>query len=240
MKKETKEMKREKVKNGITELVFILDRSGSMGGLEADTIGGFNAMLKKQREQEGKCFVSTVLFDHETLVLHDRIPIADVKPMTEKDYQVRGCTALLDAVGGSIGYIERVQGYLPEGYRAEHVIFVITTDGMENASQKYTYSQVRSEIERKKADGWEFLFLGANIDAVGEAARIGISADRSATYLADGVGQLNMNETVAKATCAMRSAPHGERIDGSWKEPIVRDTAKRGGLFSHIAGGFRR
>ncbi len=228
------------MKKGLTELVFVVDRSGSMAGLESDTIGGFNGMIEKHAKMEGEAVVSTVLFDHETIVLHDRASISEVKPMTADDYQVRGCTALLDAVGSSLKHIERVQKYLPEDYRAEHVIFVITTDGMENASQKYTYDQVRNEIERKKRDGWEFLFLGANIDAVSEAARIGISADRSATYLADSIGQVNMNETVAQATCAMRMAPQGEPIDGSWKADIERDTAKRGGLFSAITSGFRR
>ena len=217
------------MKKGLTELVFIVDRSGSMGGLESDTIGGFNATLAEHAKMEGEAVVSTVLFDHETIVLHDRLPIADVKPMTRDDYQVRGCTALLDAVGGSIRHIERVQRYLPEEFRAEKAIFVITTDGYENASQRFTYDQVRNDIERKKADGWEFLFLGANIDAVGEAARMGISADRAVTYIADSEGTQVMNEAVAMATCAMRSASSGKRLGSSWKGKVERDTKKRGG-----------
>ena len=148
------------------------------GGLESDTIGGFNATLDRHRNAEGEAVVSTVLFDNETKVLHDRMPIAKVPAMTERDYQVRGCTALLDAVGGAIRHITRVHGYLPEEYRPEHTIFVITTDGYENASRRYDYSTVKRMIEEKKESGWEFLFLGANIDAVGEAAKIGIEVAR--------------------------------------------------------------
>lgn len=216
------------MKKGLTELVFIIDRSGSMSGLETDTIGGFNSTLAQHKQMEGEAIVSTVLFDHETLVLHDRVPIAEVQPMTNADYQVRGSTALLDAVGGSIRHAERVQRYLPEDFRAEHVIFVITTDGYENASRRYTYDKVRNEIERKKADGWEFLFLGANIDAVGEAARIGITADRAATYICDTTGTILMNEAVAEATCAMRMAPEGMKVGSKWKSAVEDDTAKRG------------
>lgn len=218
------------MKKNLTELVFIMDRSGSMGGLEPDTIGGFNATLEQHRHAEGEAIVSTVLFDHETKVLHDRMPIEEVKPLTADDYQVRGMTALLDAVGGSIRHIERVQRYLPEDFRAEHVIFVITTDGLENASCRFSYDEVRRAIERKKDDGWEFLFLGANIDAVGEAARIGISSDRAVTYLSDNEGTRVMNAAVAEATCAMRAKPFGApRMDASWKASVERDTAKRGG-----------
>ena len=214
------------MKKNLTELVFVIDRSGSMAGLESDTIGGFNSTIAKHKELEGEAIVSTVLFDHETLVLHDRVPLESIKPMTREEYQVRGCTALLDAVGGSVRHIERVQRYLPEELRAEHVIFVITTDGMENASRKYTYSDIRATIERKKAEGWEFLFLGANIDAVGEAARIGIAADRAATYLADSEGTVVMNKAVAEATCAMR-CDMGGFVGASWKADVERDTAKR-------------
>ena len=219
------------MKKNLTELVFVIDRSGSMAGLESDTIGGFNATLAEHAKLDGEAFVSTVLFDHETLVLHDRLPLADVRPMTTDDYQVRGCTALLDAVGGAIRHTERVQRYLPEDFRAEKVIFVITTDGYENASQRYTYDQIRNEIERKKADGWEFLFLGANIDAVGEAARMGIAADRAVTYLADPEGTRVMNEAVAEATCYMRCADVSAPMGGSWKKDVERDVKKRGGFF---------
>ena len=229
------------MKKNLTELVFVIDRSGSMGGLEPDTIGGFNATLEQHRQADGEAIVSTVLFDHETIVLHDRVDIDKVQPMTEADYQVRGMTALLDAVGGSIRHIERVQSYLPEDFRAEHVIFVITTDGYENASKKYSYDQVRHMIEMKKEAGWEFLFLGANIDAVSEAARIGISADRAATYMADGIGNHVMYEAVADATCAMRSMPAGSpKMTGSWKASIDRDVATRGKKSAKKRGLFNR
>ena len=218
------------MKKNLTELVFVIDRSGSMGGLETDTIGGFNATLAKHRTAEGDAIVSTVLFDNEMKVLHDRLPIAEVVDMSDRDYQVRGCTALLDAVGGAIRHISRVHGYLPEEYRPEHMIMVITTDGLENASREYSYERVKKMIEQKGEEGWEFLFLGANIDAVQEAARIGIAADRSVTYLADGEGTRLMNATVAEATCAMRARPcSAPRMTGSWKAAVEHDTAKRGG-----------
>jgi len=172
----------------LTELVFILDRSGSMGGLESDTIGGFNGMIAKQKKEGEKVNVTTVLFDDETEILHDRFPITDVSPLTEKDYYVRGCTALLDAVGKTIGKVENVQKRLPEQSRAGKVIFIITTDGLENSSREYTYGKVRKMIEAKKECGWEFLFLGANIDAVEEAGKIGIRADRSVTFENDSEG----------------------------------------------------
>ena len=223
------------MKKNLTELVFIVDRSGSMAGLESDTIGGFNATLESNRKQEGEAVVSTVLFDNETIVLHDRIPITSVKPMTDKDYQVRGCTALLDALGGSIRHIGRVHGYLPDEYRPEKTIFVVITDGYENASRKYDYRKVRQMIEQKQEEGWEFLFLGANIDAIGEASKLGIAEDRAATYLADGVGQTVAYEAVAKATCDMRSAPMGApRMGGAWKESVEHDTKKRGGMLGRI------
>ena len=223
------------MKKGLTELVFIMDRSGSMGGLETDTIGGFNATLDAHRAAEGEAVVSTVLFDNEAQVLHDRLPIADVPPMTTRDYWVRGCTALLDAVGGAIRHISRVHGYLPEEYRPEHTIVVITTDGYENASRKYGYAQVKQMVEQKKQEGWEFLFLGADIDAVGEAARIGIEADRAVMNLADGQGQRVAYSAVADATCAMRGATaEMPRIGAEWQEPIKHDVRKRGRF------GFRR
>ena len=228
------------MKQNLTELVFIVDRSGSMGGLESDTIGGFNATLDRHRNAEGEAVVSTVLFDNETKVLHDRMPIAKVPAMTERDYQVRGCTALLDAVGGAIRHITRVHGYLPEEYRPEHTIFVITTDGYANASRRYGYSTVKRMIEEKKESGGEFLFRGANIDAVGEAAKIGIEADRSVTYLSDSEGTRIMNCAVADATYAMRAQPKGAApLGGSWKREVEADTAKRGGGF-RMKGLFRR
>lgn len=226
------------MKDNLTELVFIVDRSGSMCDLVSDTIGGFNATLKQHREAEGEAVVSTVLFDNETEVLHDRLPIADVHDITEKEYWVRGCTALLDAVGSSIRHISRVRGYLPEEYRPAKTIFVIITDGLENASKEYSYAQVKKLIEQQKEQGWEFLFLGANIDAVGEAGRLGISADRAATYLADGEGQHVAYEAVAKATCCMRSmAPGAAPMGASWKEEVEHDTAKRGGKKHHHRHG---
>lgn len=217
------------MKKNLTELVFILDRSGSMAGLENDTIGGFNATLQKHREAEGDAVVSTVLFDNCTEVLHDRIAIGEVKNLTTSEYWVRGCTALLDAVGGAIRHIGRVHGYLPDEYRPEKTIFVIITDGYENASTKYTYEQVKRSIEQKKEEGWEFLFLGANIDAVGEAAKIGIASNRSVTYVADGVGQELAYDAIADATCEMRCAPSMASVGGGWKREVERDTAKRGG-----------
>ena len=214
------------MKKGLTELVFVVDRSGSMGGLESDTIGGFNATLEAHRKQQGEAVVSTVLFDNEIEVLHDRLPIAEVAPITEREYWVRGCTALLDAVGGAVKHIGRVHGYLPEEYRPERTIVVITTDGMENASCKYTYDQVKALISRKEKEGWSFLFLGANIDAAAEADRIGISADHAATYLADDEGTRVMHEAQCQATVAMRGG--ASLSGGSWKRNIERDTAARG------------
>lgn len=214
----------------LTELVFILDRSGSMAGLEADTIGGFNSVLKKNRETEGDAIVSTVLFDHERKVIHDRIPIAEVPDMTAEDYQVRGCTALLDAVGHSIDFTEKIQRYMPEDHKPGSTIFVITTDGLENASKEYSVEQVRTMIERKQEEGWEFLFLGANMDAVGEAGRLGIYADRAATYVCDEVGSTVMFDAVANGVAEMRcaSVASAPRVSGGWKRKIELDHAKRG------------
>ena len=209
-----------------TELVFIVDRSGSMGGLESDTIGGINATLAKHRELDGDAIVSIVLFDNIPTVIVDRKPIREVADLTVRDYQVQGCTALLDALGGSMRHIERVQRYMPEGHKASKVIFVITTDGLENSSREYTYDQVRSEVERHTENGWEFLFLGANIDAIGEAGRIGICADRAATYVADELGSKVMYDSVAEATCLM--ACSSERINADWKQAIEKDETARG------------
>ena len=172
-----------KCKNGITELVFIIDRSGSMSGFEADTIGGFNSTIEKQREQEGKVYVSTVLFDNYSEVLHDRVDINEVKPMTRNDYQVRGCTALLDAIGGAIHHIGNVHKYARPEDVPEHTIFVITTDGMENASRRYSAEEIKKKIKRQtEKHGWEFIFLAANIDAVQTAADMGIRRERAANY----------------------------------------------------------
>lgn len=211
----------------LTELVFILDRSGSMNGLESDTIGGFNSMLKRQKEEGDNVNVTTVLFDDEVEVIHDRFPIGIIEPLTDKDYYVRGCTALLDAVGTSIEKIDNVQKHMPEAYKAEKVIFVITTDGLENSSEKYNYREIKRMIEAKKECGWEFLFLGANIDAGKEAEKIGISRDRSVTYENDSEGvAINfrvVGEAVAKA---VQSESVESMFDSSWSEEIIEHRNK--------------
>jgi uncharacterized protein YegL len=213
----------------LTELVFLLDRSGSMGGMESDTIGGFNSVLAKHRAAPGRAFVSTVLFDHETLVLHDRVDIADVKPLTHNDYEVRGSTALLDAVAGSVRHIDQVQRYMPVGYKAGHVIFVIVTDGYENASRHATRADVRKAIREHEAQGWEFIFLGANIDAEEQAGELGIAGDRAVTYVCDCEGTQAMYEAVAAFSCSQRLVPTGApRQDASWKASVERDRARRG------------
>ena len=215
------------MKKDFTELVFILDRSGSMGGLEADTIGGFNAMLEKQRGGAGDAVVSTVLFDHVSEVIHDRVPIGRVEPMTTHEYFVRGSTALLDAIGGAIHHIASVHKYARDEDVPEHTLFVITTDGMENASRLYSSTEVKRMIEREKRDhGWEFLFLGANIDAVETAGRIGIGADRAVDYRSDGVGTRLNYDCVSEAITQVRSC---RPITGRWKMPIMEDMKKRGG-----------
>ena len=214
-------------KNNTTELVFILDRSGSMSGLEDDTIGGFNAMLEKQKKQTGDCFVTTVLFDHEIITLHDRLPLARVPLMTGKDYTVRGCTALLDAVGSTIRHIVNIHRYArPEDVPA-HTMFVITTDGMENASHVFSAGQVRSMIEKKRGQyGWEFLFLGANMDAVQTARDFGIGEDHAVTYQCDSVGtQLNY-EVLSDTIGSFRmNAP----LSADWKSRIEQDVKNRKG-----------
>ncbi len=220
----TKKTEKTEEKNNATELVFILDRSGSMGGLEKDTIGGFNSMLEKQKKESGKCFVTTVLFDHEIVTLHDRLRIADIKPLTDSDYTVRGCTALIDAIGTTVSHIESVHRYArPEDVPAR-TLFVITTDGMENASREYTVDKVRKMIEEKKKDGWEFLFIGANIDAVGTARGFGISADRAVNYHADSRGTGVVFNCVSKAVSAARAcAP----MQADWSREIEEDYESR-------------
>ena len=215
------------MKKNLTEIVFILDRSGSMAGLEADTIGGFNAMIEKQRKEPGEAIVSTVLFDNECEVIHDRVPLDRVPALTEREYFVRGCTALLDAVGGAIHHIGNVHKYAREEDRPEKTLFVITTDGMENASRRFTYDRLKMMIERQKERyGWEFLFLGANIDAAREAARFGIGADRAANYHADSEGTNVIYETVSEAITQVRccAAP----LSANWKQRVDEDYKKRG------------
>ena len=216
------------MKKNLTELVFILDRSGSMAGLEGDTIGGFNAMIEKQKEEAGEALVSTVLFDNESVVIHDRVDIRKIQPMTRKDYYVRGCTALLDAVGKAVHHIGNIHKYAREEDRPEKTVFVITTDGMENASREYTYDRLKTMIERQKEKyGWEFLFLGANIDAAKEAARFGIRADFAANYHADSKGTGVIYETVSDAICHVRkcAAP----LAADWKRRVEDDYNNRNG-----------
>ena len=213
------------MKKNLTELVFILDRSGSMAGLEKDTIGGFNGMIEKQRREAGEAYISTVLFDNFSEVIHDRMALSRVPRLTEKEYYVRGCTALLDAVGGAIHHISNVHKYAREEDRPEKTLFVITTDGMENASRRYTYEKVREMIRAKKAEGWEFLFLGANIDAAREAARFGISEDRAANYHADSVGTNVIYEAVSETVCNFRAQ---RPMSAGWKQRIDEDFRKRG------------
>ena len=214
------------MKNNITELVFILDRSGSMAGLESDTIGGFNAMIEKQKKQDGECFVSTVLFDDVSEVLHDRVKLSEIKPMTDNEYTVRGCTALIDAIGGAIHHIGNIHKYARNEDVPEHTMFVITTDGMENASRKYTSDRVKAMIERQKEKyGWEFLFIGANIDAVETAARFGISRDRAVNYNADEKGTEILYDTVSIAVGNVRAS---KPLSTDWSEKIHKDYQERG------------
>ena len=193
------------MKKGLTELVFILDRSGSMGGLEGDTIGGFNGMLGKQKREEGEANVTTVLFDGQIEIVHDRFPISVVKPLTDDDYFVRGSTALLDAVGSTVKKVENIQKRLPEEMRAENIIFVITTDGQENASQEYSASMVKKMIERNQEKGWQFLFLGANMDAVEEADKIGIRKTHAVSYRPTPKGVRLNYEAAGSVLSCMRS-----------------------------------
>ena len=213
------------MKNNITELVFILDRSGSMGGLESDTIGGFNSMIEKQKKQDGKAYVSTILFDNVSEVIHDRVSLEKIEPMTEKDYYVRGCTALLDAIGGAIHHIGNIHKYARKEDVPQRTVFIITTDGMENSSHLYTSDEVKRKIERQKAKyGWEFLFIGANIDAVSTAAKFGINKDRAVNYNADSEGTRILYESVSEAVQNIRaSAP----LKADWSDRINKDFIKR-------------
>ena len=215
-----------KKNNNITELVFILDRSGSMSGLEGDTVGGFNAMIEKQKKQDDPCYVSTILFNDVSEVLYDRVKLGDVQKMTEKWYCVGGCTALMDAIGGAIHHIGNIHKYArPEDVPA-NTMLVIMTDGMENASRHYSSEQVKHMIERqKKRYGWEFLFIGANIDAVETAARYGIDADRAVNYNADKEGTRIVYESVANAVCDVRANKH---LQSDWSEEIEKDYKSRG------------
>ena len=223
------------MRKNLTEIVFILDRSGSMNGLERDTIGGFNSMIEQQKKTEGEALISTVLFDNVSEVLHDRVDVKDIRPMTDRDYTVRGCTALLDAIGGAIHHIGNIHKYARPEDVPEHTMFVITTDGMENASRRYNSEKVKQMIERQKAKyGWEFLFLGANIDAVETASRFGIGADRAVNYQCDSEGTALNYEVVSEAISSVRcSAP----LNADWKKRIDEDYKKRGGKYTYVSKG---
>ena len=213
------------MKKNLTEMVFILDRSGSMSGLEADTIGGFNSMIERQKKEEGEALVSTVLFSNDSRVIHDRVSLKEIEPMTGKQYFVGGCTALIDAIGGAIHHIGNVHKYAREEDRPEHTIFIITTDGMENASRRYTSDEVKAMVRRQKEKyGWEFLFLGANIDAVETAARFGIAEDRAVNFVNDGAGQALNYAEVSEAVRTVRSC---RPLTQNWKSRIEEDYAAR-------------
>ena len=216
------------MKKNLTEMVFILDRSGSMAGLEADTIGGFNAMIERQKKSEGEALVSTVLFSDTSTVIHDRVDLKKIEPMTDRQYFVGGCTALVDAIGGAIHHIGNVHKYARDEDRPEHTIFVITTDGMENASIRYSADEVRAMVRRQKEKyGWEFLFLGADIDAVESAAHYGIGEDRAVSFHNDAQGHaLNYAEVSVAVSQVRESRP----LTAAWKKNIEADfkTRKRG------------
>jgi uncharacterized protein YegL len=215
------------MKKGLTELVFILDRSGSMSGLESDTIGGYNAMLEKQKKEPGEAVITTVLFDDRYELLHDRINLRGIAPISEKEYYVRGSTALLDAIGETINKISNVQKQTAEEERAEHVMFVITTDGMENSSREYSYGKVGQLLEHQKNKyGWEFIFLGANIDALATAELFGIAEDRATNFKADSKGIMLNYEVISEAVSNLRAS---RPILDNWKERIEEDFKKRGG-----------
>lgn len=219
------------MKKGLTEIVFILDRSGSMGGLEPDTIGGFNSLIEKQKKEDGEAYVSTVLFDDTCEVLHDRVLLDEIRPITDKEYYVRGCTALLDAIGGAIYHIGNIHKYAREEDRPEKTLFIITTDGQENSSRRYTYDRVKHMVERQKEKyGWEFLFLGANIDAVKEAGRFGIRADRAVNYECDREGTAVNYTALSRAVSNVRSCENVREMDvalAGWDADIRADYNKR-------------
>ena len=215
------------MKKGLTEMLFILDRSGSMRGLETETIGGFNSLIEKQKNVEGNAIVNTVLFDGEMNVIHNRVPLENVKPLTEKEYYARGCTALLDAVAKSVKHVRRVQKGLTEDEKPEHTIVVITTDGEENSSREYSLDKVKRLVKRmQEKHNWEFLFLGANIDAISAAGRIGISASHAVRHKSDRRGVALNYKVVSEAMACVRSCR--AKIADDWKAEIEEDVAKRG------------
>ena len=213
------------MKNNITELVFILDKSGSMAGLESDTVGGFNSLVEKQRKQDGECLVSTVLFNQSSEVIHDRVKLSEIRKMTEEDYTVGGCTALIDAIGCAIHHIGNIHKYARKEDVPEKTMFVITTDGLENSSHIYGSDEVKKMVERQKEKyGWEFLFIGANIDAVETAKSFGIDRDRAVDYLADGEGTKVVFNAVSEAVCMLREeAP----LSRKWSKEIEGDYNRR-------------
>lgn len=215
------------MKKGLTELVFILDKSGSMGGLEKDTIGGYNSMLEKQKAVPGECLITTVLFDNDYELLHDRIDIRAGSPITEKEYAVGGSTALLDAIGRTIHKIGNAQMNTADDYRAEKVMFVIITDGEENSSREYSAEKVKAQIQRQKEKyDWEFIFLGANIDAVETAGRFGIAPDRAQNYHADSEGTALNFRVMSDAVATFREC---KEMPTGWNEEIEKDYKRRGG-----------
>jgi uncharacterized protein YegL len=219
------------MRKGLTEIVFILDRSGSMRGLEADTIGGYNSLIEKQKKEDGEAYISTVLFDDSCEVIHDRVKIEKINPMTDKEYYVRGCTALLDAIGVAIHHIRNVHKYAREEDRPEKTLFIITTDGQENSSRRYTYEKVKHMVERQKEKhGWEFLFLGANIDAIAEAGRFGIKGDRAVNYHCDREGTAVNYESLSRAVSKVRQCEKAECVQAAldgWDEDIRADYDRR-------------
>lgn len=211
------------MKKNLTDLVFILDRSGSMRGLESDTVGGYNALLDKQRKEDGEAIVTTVLFDDGYELLHDRIPLTGIADITTKEYYVRGCTALLDAVGRTITKVENAQAHTLESQRPEKTLFVITTDGLENASKEFRLDAVKAMIDRCREKGWEFLFLGANMDAVKTAGAMGIAPERSVNYHADAAGTAATFASVACAVSEMRCGIMGNK----WRKAVDEDYNSR-------------
>ena len=213
------------MKKGLTEIVFILDKSGSMCGLEADTIGGYNSFLEKQKKVEGEAFVSTVLFSNGSEVVHDRVSIEKIEPMNDRQYSVGGSTALLDAIGGAVHHIGNVHKYAREEDRPEHTIFVITTDGQENSSREYSYEKIKKMVKKQQEKyGWEFIFLGANIDALGEAGKLGIRADRAVRYECDAEGTALNYSVLDKAVGKMRCC---EAVPADWCQDIEEHYEKK-------------
>ena len=210
--------------NQITELVFILDRSGSMGGLEKDTIGGFNSMIEKQKKETGTAFVTTILFDNHIETLHNRIDLEKIQPLTDKDYYVRGSTALLDAVGTTINLITNIHNHIRKEDVPAKTMFIITTDGMENSSREFNYKNIKSMIQAKQELGWEFIFIGANIDAVTEGEKFGIAAERAVNYIADAAGTSALFGSVSASISEMRSS---RKISSKWRETLDDDYENR-------------